>query len=141
MASPVVAPEPQPEAGIRRSAVDRALAAGLGRFLGYVDLDAALDGKHHFVGWKVLELRGAPGAWDGVDLHVGDVVTRVNGFPIERDDQADHAFHSLAVASEIRLSILRDGKPAEVRISIVDDAVAPAGPTTASNAGEPAPSP
>lgn len=118
----VAEPEPPPKAGITRSDVDRALKGGLGRFLGFVDLEAALDPKGKFVGWRVVELRGPKGAWDGVDLRVGDVVTLVNGFKIERDYEADRAFKSLAVASEIRVSLLRDGKPIELRLAIVDDA-------------------
>ena len=56
--------------------------------------------------------------WEGVDLKVGDVVTRVNGFKIEREHEANAAFKSLAVASEIRVSIVRDGAPAEIRFAI-----------------------
>jgi type II secretory pathway component PulC len=116
-------PEPQPKEGIARSVVDRALKAGLGRFLGYVEIEPALDGKK-FVGWRVVALHGG---WDGVDLKVGDIVLRVNGFPIERDDQANKAFQSLAVASEIRVALIRDGKPAELRLAIVEDAEIPQG--------------
>src|SRR5579859_3875677 len=108
---PPVVPEPQPKDGIARSMVDRALKAGLGRFLGYVEIEPSLDEKHKFVGWRVVALHGA---WDDVDLKVGDVVTKVNGFPIERDDQANKAFQSLSVATEIRVALLRDGKPTEL---------------------------
>jgi hypothetical protein len=127
-AAPVAAPVEQgPKAGVARGDVDRTLKAGLGHFLAYVDIEAALDAKKKFIGWRVLELRGPKGTWDGVDLHVGDVVTLVNGFPIERDDQAMAAFRSLEVASEIRVSILRDGKPTELRLAILegDDVGAP----------------
>lgn len=120
-------PEPQPKDGIARSMVDRALKAGLGRFLAYVEIEPSLDDKHKFVGWRVVALHGS---WDGVDLAVGDVVLRVNGFPIERDDQANKAFQSLAVASEIRVALLRDGKPTELRLAIVEDAEIPHGTAT-----------
>jgi type II secretory pathway component PulC len=56
--------------------------------------------------------------WEGVDLKVGDVVTRVNGFKIERDYEANAAFKSLAVASEIRVSLIREGTPTEIRFAI-----------------------
>lgn len=120
----VAPPEAQPKDGIARSMVDRALKAGLGRFLGYVEIEPALDDKHKFVGWRVVALHGA---WEGVDLQVGDVVTKVNGFPIERDDQANKAFQSLAVASEIRVALVRGGKPTELRLAIVEDAEIPQG--------------
>jgi type II secretory pathway component PulC len=125
--------EPQPKDGIARSVVDRALKAGLGRFLGYVEIEPALDEKHKFVGWRVVALHGP---WDGVDLKIGDVVVRVNGFPIERDDQANKAFQSLSVASEIRVALIRDGKPGELRLAIIEDAEIPQGTATVIKPGD-----
>ncbi len=117
-------PEPQPKQAIARAVVDKAIKAGLGHFLAYVDVEAQVDnGK--FVGWKVIELRGPKGTWDGVDLRVGDVVVRVNGFKVERDYEADKAFKSLAVASEIRVTLLREGQPAELRLAIVAEGEMP----------------
>lgn len=117
-AEPATPGEPQPKDKIPRASVDAALKAGLGRFLGNVEVEAQLE-KGKFVGWRIVELRGA--MWTGIDLKPGDVVTRVNGFKIEREHEADAAFKSLAVASEIRVSLMRDGKPAEVRFAIVDE--------------------
>jgi hypothetical protein len=118
---PKVEPVEQgPKDAIARATVDRAIKDGLARFLGNLDLEVVLV-KGKFVGWRVVELGGPKGAWDGVDLRVGDVVTSVNGFPIEREYQADKAFKSLAVASEIRVSLIRDGKPAELRLAIIDE--------------------
>jgi type II secretory pathway component PulC len=110
--------EPQPKEKVPRASVDAALKAGLGKFLGNVEVEAHLD-KGKFVGWKIVELRGA--MWEGVDLKVGDVVTRVNGFKIERENEANAAFKSLAVASEIRVTLIRDGAPSEIRFAIVDE--------------------
>lgn len=117
-APPPAAPEPGPTESVSRAAVDAAIKAGLGKFLANVEVEPSLDGKGKFVGWRVVALHGA--MWEGVDLRVGDVVTRLNGFEIERDAQADKAFRSLAVASEIRVSLLRDGKPTELRFAIVE---------------------
>lgn len=110
--------EPQPKEKVARASVDAALKAGLGKFLANVEVEAQLD-KGKFVGWRIVELRGD--MWSGVDLKPGDVVTRVNGFKIEREHEANAAFKSLAVASEIRVSILRDGQPAEIRFAIVEE--------------------
>ena len=120
-----------PRESISRSMVLAGIKGGLGRFLAYVEVEPVLEaksGKRAFVGWRVVKLRGPAGTWDGYDVKVGDVVTRVNGFKIERDFQADAAFRSLAIASEIRVSIVRDGRPTEIRFSIADEA-----PTTASS--------
>jgi hypothetical protein len=124
-APPAPPPEPGPRESIARATVDRTLRGGLGRFLRLLEVDAALDAKGKFQGWKIVALGGPKGTWDGVDLQAGDVVTRVNGFPLERDWQADKAFQSLAVASELRVSLLRAGKPLELRFAIVEDEAAP----------------
>ncbi len=117
---PAPAPvEPGPKDSVSRASVDAALKAGLGRFLANVEVEASLDGKGKFVGWRVVRLHGE--MWSGIDLQPGDVVTRVNGFKIEREIEADRAFKSLAVASEIRVSLLRDGKTTELRFAIVDE--------------------
>jgi S1-C subfamily serine protease len=110
--------EPAPKDGVARSTVDAALKGGLGRFLANLEVEAQVD-KGKFVGWRIVELRGE--MWSGVDLKVGDVVTRVNGFKIERDHEANAAFKSLSVASEIRVNVVRAGKPLEVRFAIVED--------------------
>ncbi len=109
--------EPQPKESVPRASVDAALKAGLGKFLANLEVEAQLE-KGKFVGWRIVELRGA--MWTGVDLKPGDVVTRVNGFKIEREHEANAAFQSLAVASEIRVSVLRDGQPQEIRFAIVE---------------------
>lgn len=109
--------EPQPTENVPRASVNAALKAGLGKFLANLEVEAQLE-KGRFVGWRIVELRGD--MWTGVDLKPGDVVTRVNGFKIEREHEANAAFQSLAVASEIRVSVLRGGQPQEIRFAIVE---------------------
>jgi hypothetical protein len=135
---------PPPAGTLRRSDVRQALSAGLGAFLQYVTFDvdhpvfrepdqcmstpppskmnastcAHAPGRT-FVGFRILELKGP--RWAGIDLKPGDVVTAVNGFPIERPEQAQQAFLSLAVASELRVDYERDGQPRSLRLSIVDN--------------------
>jgi type II secretory pathway component PulC len=106
---------------LARSTIRAAVSEGLGAFLQHVDLDdrpVLAGGK--FRGFRIAALRDAP-FWSGVDLKPGDVVTRINGFPIERPEQAQTAFEALQVASELRVSYDRDGEPRELVYSIVDD--------------------
>jgi type II secretory pathway component PulC len=106
---------------LRRSAVHAAEAQGLGAFLQHVELDdtpVRVGGKFH--GFRIAALHDAK-FWSGVDLKPGDVVTRVNGFPIERPEQAQTAFESLEVASELRVAYERDGEPRELVVPIVND--------------------
>jgi hypothetical protein len=109
-----------PNMTLHRTDVHRVVAGGLGKFLANVSLDdhpaKTPDGK--FVGFKIMSLQGD--SWRGVDLKPGDVVTKVNGFPIERPEQALEVFQSLDVASELRVGVERDGVPHELHYSIVD---------------------
>jgi type II secretory pathway component PulC len=77
-----------------------------------------VGGRFH--GFRIGALRDAH-FWSGVDLMPGDVVTSVNGFPIERPEQALAAFDSLEVASELRVAYERGGQPRELVYAIVDD--------------------
>ena len=110
-----------PSGAIRRSEVRQAIHAGLGTFLQRVtfDVDHPIFRDHKFVGFKIVSLNG-PG-WETVDLKPGDVVTAVNGFTVERPEQALQAFSSLAVASEPRVDYEREGQPRSFRLAIMDD--------------------
>jgi type II secretory pathway component PulC len=109
-----------PANAIRRSAVRNVLAQGPGAFLQRIAVDdqpVFLGGKFH--GFRITALRGD--MWQGVDLKPGDVITGVNGFPVEHPEEALEAFKSLAVSSELKVMYERDGVPRELRYAIVDD--------------------
>ncbi|HEY1694460.1 MAG TPA: hypothetical protein VGG39_19960 [Polyangiaceae bacterium] len=109
-----------PDHRLRRAAVHEIVTEGLGAFLQHVDLSdqpVFVGGKFH--GFRIAALRDAS-FWQGVDLKPGDVVVSLNGFPIERPDQAETAFESLDVASEIHVGVERDGQPHDLVYAIVD---------------------
>ena len=54
-------------------------------------------------------------------LKPGDVVTRIEGMPIEHPEEAIEAFNALQVASELRVDYERDGVARILRYRIVDD--------------------
>ncbi len=103
---------------LRRSAVKGTIARGLGSFLQNVtveDWPVMRGGKFH--GFR---LRSINPAW-GVDLRPGDVVTRVNGMPIEHPEEADAALRSLEKASALNVDYERDGKPQKLALPITED--------------------
>lgn len=111
-----VAARPRARALARRDVV-ATVKAGLGRFLQRVDVEPSLrDGR--FQGFRILELK-PPDFWQGVDLRPGDVITRVNGRPIETEMQAFAVFQSLKTASALRVSYVRDGQPRQLVYAIV----------------------
>jgi general secretion pathway protein C len=110
-----------PAHAIPRSAIRAAVAQGLGVFLQHLELDdepVRVGGRFH--GFRIAALND-PSFWRGIDLQPGDVVTSVNGFPIERPEEAQKAFEALAVASELRVAVERDGRRLELVMPIVDD--------------------
>jgi hypothetical protein len=112
---------------------------GLGRFLGFVTIEPRLDGDT-FVGWQVVELRPAD-TWAGVDLLPGDVVTRINGRPVEREAQAFEVFSSLKRSNQLVVSYLRGEQPRELVWRIVPRPGArPAAPAPSASAAGPSPS-
>ncbi|MEB2313556.1 MAG: hypothetical protein OZ921_21025 [Sorangiineae bacterium] len=115
---------------LARAEVVAAVDAGLGRFLQHVELEPVLVGGK-FEGFRVVTLR-PPEFWDGVDVRPGDVVTQVNGQPIERETQAYDAFQALKTARALEVSLTRDGKPRTLVLPIVGappaSATAPAPP-------------
>jgi type II secretory pathway component PulC len=117
-ASPADAPNDQ---SLRRSAVKSVVKGGLGLFLQKVALDDQPVMKEgSFYGFRIALLHD-PGFWKGVDLRPGDVILRVNGMPIEHPEEALEAFHSLEVASELRVAYDRDGATRELAYPIVED--------------------
>jgi S1-C subfamily serine protease len=113
--------EKLPANTLRRSEVRRVIAAGFPTFLQVVMLDdqpVFVGNKFH--GFRIAAMANAP-FWHGVDLRPGDVVTSVNGMPIEHPEEAFAAFRALETASELRVSSDRDGVARELRYAIVDD--------------------
>lgn len=111
---------PAPTSTLRRGEVRAVVRSGLGSFLQKVEVEEQpvfRNGK--FVGFRIAALKGD--GWKGVDLKPGDVVTSVNGYPIEHPEDAMAAFKSLDVASELRVDYERGGEPRSLRYGIVDE--------------------
>jgi type II secretory pathway component PulC len=107
---------PAPETALHRAALDELLGKGPAYVLAMVQSDAAkADGK--FVGFAIVSFRAEVPAY--LDLRPGDVVTKVNGLPIETPDQFFTVFEALKSASEVRFDVLRDGKPQTIAVPIV----------------------
>jgi S1-C subfamily serine protease len=127
-----------PPGSLWREDVNFTVDEGLGYFLQRVSVEPEIVGGK-FQGFRIVELRPAD-FWQGVDLKPGDVVTQVNGLPIERDIDAYEAFQSLRAASAIRVSLLRGGEKRELVYSIVQrDKPAKAAPAPANAAPSAAP--
>jgi hypothetical protein len=109
-------PDPLPPGTLRRADVESVVDAGLGRFLAHVTLEPRVSaGK--FQGWTIMALE-PPEMWRDVDLKLGDVVTRVNGMPIEREMEAYDAFQAVRQAPTLEVSLLRQNQPRTLKYTI-----------------------
>src|SRR6185436_7787143 len=127
-----------PPGALWREDVNFTVDEGLGYFLQRVSVEPEIVGGK-FQGFRIVELRPAD-YWQGVDLRPGDVVTQVNGLPIERDIDAYEAFQSLRAATSLRVSLVRGGAKRELVYAIVarDKGKVPQGPAPSAPAAAPA---
>ena len=118
-------PEPSPEkataptgAGvIPRAALNTVLSASPGFFLQHVDTKPRYR-SGHFAGWKLASFFPGDPRFQTVDLHAGDVVTRVNGSTVERPEQLLELWERLKTDKELVVDIERDGQPHTLRWTI-----------------------
>lgn len=109
-----------PTGGLRRSALSRTLDAGLGTWLRGVDVEPKIE-RGRFQGWSVRSIYAGDPCWADVDIHPGDVVSRVNHHPIERPEQAQAVWNGLRGAGEIVVELIRVGRARTLRFPVVDD--------------------
>lgn len=104
---------------ILRAELTPVLDAGLGRFLQGVLTEPRLE-DGDFVGFEIVSLYPDDPRFARLDLQPGDVVTKVNGRPIERPEHAIEVWSSLRVASQLLVEYLHEGERRELRFEIVD---------------------
>ena len=106
---------------LKRSAVVRAVDAGIGRWLaGGAEVERKIA-KSRFQGWEIRRLYPGNPCYAAVDLRFQDVVIQINGKPIEKPEQAFDVFGSLRTAPELVVDFLRDGRPQKLTLQIVDE--------------------
>jgi len=115
----------QPYERVSRGVLSRAdllpvLDQGLGRFLQNVRTEPAFH-KGAFVGFRIVSFFPGEPAFASLDLRPGDTVTRINGKPIERPEQAVAVWEELRTAPDLVVKYRRDGKPLSLRFKIVDE--------------------
>jgi len=126
------AEEPKPESSLQESyprvstgAISRdellpVLDGGLGRFLQNVETEPAFH-KGSFVGFRIVSLFPGEPAFASLDLRPGDTVTRINGKPIERPEQAAAVWEDLRTASNLVVAYRRGSEDHALRFTIVDE--------------------
>lgn len=125
-----------PVGSVERREVDQTVEAGLGAFLQRLSVEPVIDGEK-FVGFRLVDI-DAGMIRKGIDIQVGDVLTKANGHSLEAETEAFEAFEGLRTAKEIRLAVLRNGRHQEVVIPIVGEPTsAPTTPGTDAGTRQP----
>lgn len=106
-----------PPGQLARGLVEDVLAQGPPWILRRVPVEEVLRGGN-FIGWKILSL---PADWSGIDLKVGDVVTKVNGIVVEKPDELFDVWRGLVTAKELRVAYERDGAGRELVLPIAGE--------------------
>jgi hypothetical protein len=124
--------EPKPESSLEQSyprvstgSISRdellpVLDGGLGRFLQNVETEPVFH-KGSFVGFRIVSLFPGEPVFASLDLRPGDTVTRINGKPIERPEQAAAVWENLRTASNLVVDYQRGGEEHALRFTIVDE--------------------
>jgi type II secretory pathway component PulC len=98
---------------IARAELQRYLDDGPQDFIQHVQVRPTFRaGK--FAGWRILGYTG-PGP-----IKIGDVVTRINGAPIERPEEFMRVWGGLKQRSTLLVELIRNGRPLSVRYRIID---------------------
>jgi hypothetical protein len=115
--APVVAAPPAvPPGHLARVEVDRVLTTqGPPWVLRRILSEEVIRKDGKFAGWRLV---GLPEEWKDLDLKPGDIVTRVNGLPLETPDQAWEAWKSVASSPELKISVMRDGAARQLTLPI-----------------------
>jgi hypothetical protein len=123
-AAPVALPPSYDAGEIQRDKLMAVLAAGPGRFLQRVKVKKASDAQGRFAGWQIMQM--FPGEADADSVIVpGDTLIRVNGQSVERPEQFKSVWDSLALSSELVLTVRRSGQQSDVRYRIVTEQLPP----------------
>jgi hypothetical protein len=113
-------PYPRVSTGvISRDQLVPVLDGGLGRFLQNVQTEPVFH-KGAFVGFRIVTLFPGEPAFASLDLRPGDTVTRINGRPIERPEQAAAVWEELRTASNLVVDYRRNSERHALRFAIVD---------------------
>ncbi|MDB4968449.1 MAG: hypothetical protein JWN44_4138 [Myxococcales bacterium] len=104
---------------IPRTALSQVLDASPGYFLQHVQTEPRFAAGH-FRGWRVVSFFPGDTRFAGVDLQAGDVVTRVNGKPIEQPDQFMAVWSELRSSRALVVDLERNGAPRTLRWTIAD---------------------
>ena len=108
-----------PPGAIPRAELARVLDESPGFFLQHVQTEPRFThGRFH--GWRLVSFFPGDARFAGIALQAGDVITRVNGKPIEQPDQFMTVWTELRTSKELVVDVERAGAARTLRWTIAD---------------------
>ncbi len=108
-----------PPGAIPRAELARVLDESPGYFLQHVQTEPRFThGRFH--GWRLVSFFPGDARFAGIALQAGDVITRVNGKPIEQPDQFMAVWTELRTSRELVVDVERAGAARTLRWTIAD---------------------
>lgn len=120
LAAPPIENVQAPITHVERAEVDAAIEAGVGRFIQGFDMVEELDEYDRFVGWKIGKIHDRQ-KFEGLGIGTGDVITTINGLPLERPAHVYEVLMSLKTAQSIDIEYLRGGRVMRLSLPILND--------------------
>ncbi len=120
LAAPPIETVQAPITHLERADVDEAIDAGVARFIQGFDMVEHLDEYDRFVGWKIGKIHDR-GRFDGLGIGSGDVITSINGMPLERPAHAYEVLMSLKTAQSLDVEYLRGGRVMRLSLPIIGE--------------------
>lgn len=75
--------------------------------------------KGQLRGYRVYPGRN-PAAFSRLGLRPGDLITSINGTPLDDPSRGDEIMRTMGSAAEVRVSLIRNGRPSELNLNLAD---------------------
>lgn len=105
---------PEPAGEVSAAELEALLVIGPQGVLAATDFEPVVRGRR-FVGWRVISFRAGGPLAGTRSIGPGDVITRLNGEPLERPEQFMKAWETLRRSDTISLDLLRAEAPLTLR--------------------------
>jgi general secretion pathway protein C len=99
----------RPKGTIYRAELNEVLDKSPGLFFQQVESQPYFVGGR-FEGWRLISFFPGDARFGDIELKPGDVVTKINGMPIEQPDQFIRVWESMRSATELAVAVERGGE-------------------------------
>ncbi|MCB9523308.1 MAG: hypothetical protein H6702_07975 [Myxococcales bacterium] len=107
------------EGKLKKGEVQAVFARGPQPFVAALRVKAAFDGAGRFAGFRLVFIKRESPLYGSASVGPGDVITGINGLPIERPEQFMSAWEKARDADTLEIDVLRGDTPVRYRWTLV----------------------